>query len=149
MVFIDLVQTEEAKDKLLGEWRRFLKKTEFYVSSKVIDETFGVMINRLNIDPTDVRNKINKVKQTLKMQVLGFDKKLDNRPGFQLLEKYRQEFGDVDIDEHINDGRIIAHLKRKGINIVYSREELVRKLAELVGMEGRDFILSKFHQKSQ
>ncbi|MBI4918573.1 PIN domain-containing protein [archaeon] len=149
MVFIDLTLTEEAKVKLLEDWQATLKKTKFYVSTKVINETFGVMTAKLKIDWADAKNKIKKVKEALSIEELGYDKTIDNKQGFLLLEKYREKYGDVDIDKHINDGRIVAHLKREGINVIYSKEELVRKLAELAGLEGRDFILSKFRQKSR
>lgn len=149
MVFIDLALTEEAKIKLLDEWKASLNKTKFYVSTKVIDETFGVMTAKLKIDWADAKEKIRKVKEALSIEELRYDKTVDNKAGFQLLEKYREKYGDVDIDKHINDGRIVAHLKREGVNVIYSKEKLVRELAEMSGLEGRDFILSRSRQKSQ
>lgn len=149
MVFIDLVLTEEVRMKLLEEWKDMLKKTKFYVSSKVISEAFGVMVAKLGVDWADAKQKIKRIKETLNIQELEYDKNTDNKAGFQLFKRYREKYGDVDISEHINDGRIIAHLKREGINVVYSHEELVRRLAELVGMEARKFILGKVHRKSQ
>ena len=140
MVFIDLVLTEAARLELLKEWKNDLKCTKFFVSTKVIDETFGVMINRLGKDPVDVRAAIVKVKETLDMRELKYDKSVDNKQGFALFREYQWRFGYVNLDEHINDGRIIAHLQREGINVVYSREEKVRRLAQIAGMEARDFI---------
>ena len=149
MVFIDLIRLEDAKVKLLSEWKKDGKNTEFFVSTKVINETFGVLVNRYNMDPIDVKEDIKKLKESLNIQELKYDKTIDNKQGFLLFEKYEKNYGSVDLDKHINDGRIIAHLKREGINIVYSREKIVRRLARIAGIEARNFILDKFHQKSQ
>ncbi|MFH0830051.1 MAG: hypothetical protein V1887_02740 [Candidatus Aenigmatarchaeota archaeon] len=140
MVFIDLVLTEAARLELLKQWKNDLKCTKFFVSTKVIDETYGVLINKCGKDPVDARAAIAKVKETLDMRELKYDKSVDNKQGFALFKEYQRRFGYVNLDEHINDGRIIAHLRREGINVVYSREEKVRELARIAGMEARNFI---------
>ncbi len=146
MNFIELVLSEDAKQRIIDEWKNTIKNTRFYVSSKVIDEAFGVIVNKLNKDHVEVKNKISKAKQSLNIQALEYDKATDNKAGFELYWKYREKFNE---ECDIPDARIVAHYKREGINVIYSEEESVRKLAEMCGMKGRKSPRDIVHQKSQ
>lgn len=146
MNFIELALSEESKQKIIDEWKNTIKATRFYVSSKVIDEAFGVMVNKLKIDNIEAKNKIAKIKQALHMQVVEYDKTKDNKSGFELYWKYREKFNE---ECDIPDARIIAHYKRQGVTVVYSEEESVRVLAEMCGMKGRKLPRDIVRQKSQ
>ncbi len=146
MNFIELALSEESKQKIIDEWKNTIKATQFYVSSKVIDEAFGVMVNKLRIDNVEAKKKIDKIKQALNMQVVGYDKTRDNKSGFELYWKYMEKFNE---ECDIPDARIISHYKREGMTVVYSEEESVRILAEMCGMKARKLPRDIVHQKSQ
>jgi len=146
MNFIELALSEESKQKIIDEWKSTIKTTRFFVSSKVIDETFGVMVNKLKIDNVDAKNKIAKIKQALNIQVVEYDKTRDNKSGFELYWKYREKSNE---ECDIPDARIIAHYKREGMTVVYSEEESVRVLAEMCGMKARKLPRDIVRQKSQ
>ena len=146
MDFIELALSDESKQKIIDEWKNTTKITRFYISSKVIDEAFGVMVNKLNIDHPDAKNKIDKIKRVLKMEVTEYDKSIDNKAGFELYWKYREEFNE---ECDIPDARIVAHYKREGMTVIYSEEESVRVLAEMCDMKSRRFPRDKVRQKSQ
>ena len=146
MDFIELALSEESKQKIINEWRNTIKSTRFYVSSKVIDEAYGVMVNKLNVDHPEAKNKISKIKEVLNIHVVDYDKSKDNKAGFELYWKYREKFNE---ECDIPDARIIAHYKREGMTVVYSEEESVRVLTEICGMKSRKFPRDTVHQKSQ
>lgn len=146
MNFIELALSEQSKQKFIDEWKNTIKTTRFYVSSKVIDEAFGVMVNKLKIDNIEAKNKIAKIKQALDMQVAEYDKTIDNKSGFELYWKYREKFNE---ECDIPDARIISHYKREGMTVIYSEEESVRVLAEMCGMKARKLPRDIVRQKSQ
>ncbi len=146
MDFVELALSEESRLKILQEWKSTARKTRFFVSSKVIQETYGVLVYKKNIAPGDAKDKISKVKAALCVQELQYDKRIDNKAGYELFVKYRETFNE---ECDMPDARIIAHYKRKGINVVYSEEHSVRELAYMVGLEGRRFPRDTARQKSQ
>ncbi len=146
MNFIELALSKESEQKIIDEWKNTIKTTRFYVSSKVIDEAFGVMVNKLKIDNVDARRKIDNIMQALNIQVVEYDKTKDNKSGFELYWRYREKFNE---ECDIPDARIIAHYKREGMTVVYSEEESVRVLAEMCGMKSRKLPRDIVHQKSQ
>ncbi|MEK6909995.1 MAG: hypothetical protein AABW61_02880 [Candidatus Aenigmatarchaeota archaeon] len=146
MNFIELALSEESKQNIIDEWKNTIKNTRFHISSKVIDEAFGVMVNKLNIDHAEVKNKIAKVNQALNIQVLQYDKSKDNKAGFELYWRYREKFNE---ECDIPDARIVAHYKRESMTVIYSEEDSVRTLAEMCGMKGRKLPRDIVHQKSR
>lgn len=152
MVMIDLIESGKNIELIFGEWRNFLEKTEFFVSSNVIKETYGVLINKKHLDPADARKRIDEIKKTFNMKEMQYNKDIDNKEGIMLFREAERKFTEVafkDPQHLVNDSRIIAHMKREGINVVYSREELFRKVAEIAGLEARNFITDKYRKKAQ
>lgn len=152
MVMIDLIESGENVRLIFEEWRNSLKKTEFFVSSNVIKETYGVLINKKHIDPADAKERINEIKKTFNMKEMQYDKEVDNKEGIRLFREAEKRYPEVafkDPQHLVNDSRIVAHMKRDGINLVYSREELFRKVAEIAGLEARNFITDKYRKKAQ
>lgn len=152
MVMIDLIESGENIKSIFGEWRNSLEKTEFFVSSNVIKETYGVLINKKHLDPADARKRIDEIKKAFNMKEMQYNKESDNKEGIRLFREAERKFPEVafkDPQHLVNDSRIIAHMKREGINVAYSREELFRKVAELAGLEARNFITDKYRKKAQ
>lgn len=150
MIFIDLILTEDIKLKLLSDWKNNAKNTKFFISEKVIKETTGVLINK-NFspyygDPTAVKEAINKIIKELSIKKLNYDKKIDNKSGYQLFCEYEERYPE---ECHIQDARIVAHLRREQINVVYSIEKRFRRLAQIAEIEARKSIMDKFDQISQ
>lgn len=151
MVMIDLIESDEAVSSVFEEWRQTLEKTKFFISSNVIKETYGVLVGKKKVDPADARKMIEEIKKTFGMIELQYNKEIDNKEGIRLFREAEGKYTEVafkDPQHLINDSRIVAHLKREGVNVVYSREELFRKVAEFAGLEARNFIKDKSRKKS-
>lgn len=152
MIMIDMAESDENVKAIFSDWQSSLEKTEFFVSSGVIKETFGVLVGKKHFDVADAREKINEIKKTFKMKEMQYNKDIDNKEGIKLFREAEKRYPEVafkDPQHLVNDSRIIAHMKREGMNVVYSREEMFRKVVELAGMEARNFIRDISRKKSQ
>lgn len=152
MVMVDMIESEENVKMIINEWQNFLEKTEFLIPDIVIKETYGILVGKKHMDITDARDGIDKIKKLFNMKELKYRKDVDNKESIRLFKEAANKFieaGFKNTDHLVSDSRIIAIMKREGINIVYSREELFRKTAELAGLEARNFIKDSFRKKSQ
>lgn len=152
MIMVDMVESEENVKAIFSEWQGSLEKTEFFVSSNVIKETYGVLIGKKHLDPADAREKINEIKKIFRMKEIQYNKELDNKEGIRLFREAEEKYPEIafkDTQHLVNDSRIIAHLKREGVNVIYSREEMFRNVAVIAGIEARNFIKGIPRKKSR
>jgi len=139
MILINMIECDQSIIEILKQTVEKNKRTKFFLSSKTIGEAKGVLINRHGYSEKQFEKALKRVMTGLKIIPLKYDKTIDDAGGLHLAKLYKIKFGEKC---HIPDAIMISHLHREGINVVYSNEKSVRRLAEILGMEGRKLFTS-------
>lgn len=124
MAIVDAVQSWESL-QYLGRCRHY----KLIISTRVEGEA----INRLQKPPYDyseeqAKEEVRKVMRYLNL-TRKIKEKIDDEMGDKLIEKYGNN------GCHYPDSTIIAHMKRIGIDIVFTRDRDFKKVAEKEGLK--------------
>ena len=124
MAIVDAVQSWESL-QYLGRYRHY----KLIISTRVEGEA----INRLqkppyNYNEEQAKEEVRKVMRYLNL-TRKFKEEIDERTGDELIEKYGTN------NLHYPDSTIIAHMKRIGIDIVFTRDRDFKKVAEKEGLK--------------